>query len=169
MGRGNFIRAHRHIFGGLTAMAGNVGSCVLVTGTPFSTKDTLKAIGGGSWCKPLQGWVFPEEKRAEVVAALSKIGPVTQGVAAMPKAEPFEPSKGANATLTIEPYKKAILVKGDTKIVKDQLQALGAKWNKSLGGWIFQASRKDEVMEQLRRDSTNTVEEVEGSSEPQYK
>ena len=33
---------------------------------------------------------------------------------------------------------QAILVTGDTKPLKDVLQALGGKWNKPLAGWIFQ-------------------------------
>ena len=43
--------------------------------------------------------------------------------------------------------------------VKEVLKALGGSWNKALGGWIFQGSKKDQVLRVLRKDPTNTVEE----------
>jgi hypothetical protein len=104
------------------------------------------------------------------------------------------PSVDANACLTVEPHKKAILVKGDTKEVKDQLKALKGSWNKTLEGWIFKGSDKEEVqylllyryvlpqtltlcvvvvirqvIALLRADPTNVVEEVENSSPPAKK
>ena len=53
--------------------------------------------------------------------------------------------------------------------MKDQLKALKGSWNKTLGGWCFPGSRKDEVMALLREDATNTVEEVEESEPPTKK
>ena len=47
------------------------------------------------------------------------------------------PSENANAQLTLEPYKKAVLLKGDTKNIKDQLKAAKGSWNKTCVGWIF--------------------------------
>ena len=58
-------------------------------------------------------------------------------------------------SIFIEDYEKdgktkSFLVKGDTKNIKDQLQALGGKWNRSLGGWIFPVSRKIEIAEFIK-------------------
>ena len=134
----------------------NVGSAVLVTGETFAKKAALSSLGG-SWCKPLSGWIFPEEKRDAVVAALGD--DATSGPSpAMPVAAA---SKDANATLTIGPYKRSILIQGDTKSVKEQLSALGGSWNKTLKGWIFQPTKKAEVLGLLRADPTNTVTEGE--------
>ena len=43
----------------------------------------------------------------------------------------------ANAKLSVEPHKKAIVVRGDTKAVLDMLKALGGSWNRALGRWVF--------------------------------
>jgi hypothetical protein len=54
--------------------------------------------------------------------------------AARPSAEP---SVAAGATLSVRPHKRAVLVTGDTQLVKEQLRALKGSWNKALQGWIF--------------------------------
>merc|ERR1719469_5238 len=56
-------------------------------------------------------------------------------------------------------YKKATLVTGETKKVKTQLSLLKGSWNKALAGWIFPAGSKDAVLELLRQDPTNQVED----------
>lgn len=42
--------------------------------------------------------------------------------------------------ITIEPYKKGFLIKGDTKPHKERLKTL-ANWNRTLGGWVLAASK----------------------------
>ena len=63
----------------------------------------------------------------------------------------------ANAQLDVAPYKNAILVTGDTRLVKDALKSIGGSWNTKLNGWIFPSSRQDVVVDLLRKDRTNTV------------
>ena len=58
----------------------------------------------------------------------------SQVEAARPSAEP---SVAAGATLSVRPHKRAVLVTGDTQLVKEQLKALKGSWNKALRGWIF--------------------------------
>ena len=72
------------------------------------------------------------------MAALKDIDGVDIAEGPAPEAAAPEASVDANANLTIEPYKKAILVKGDTKNVKEQLMALKGKWMKTQVAWMFQ-------------------------------
>ena len=58
--------------------------------------------------------------------------------------------------LTAAPHGKAILVAGDTKPVKEELKTLSGRWNGSLGGWIFPASKKEEILSELRKKHTVT-------------
>ena len=67
------------------------------------------------------------------------------------------PVPSVNAQLDVAPYKNAILVTGDTKLVKDELKSIGGSWNTKLNGWIFPSSRQDVVVDLLRKDRTNTV------------
>ena len=62
-----------------------------------------------------------------------------------------------------------LIAQGDTKKVKEQLMGLKGSWNKFLGGWVYPGSRKQEVMDFLRKDPTNVVEEIDGSTEPPAK
>ena len=45
-----------------------MATAVLLTGTSYSTRDQIKAIGGGVWVKAWNAWAFPEDKRAAVEA-----------------------------------------------------------------------------------------------------
>lgn len=169
-----------------------IGSCVLVTGDTYTHRDKIKAIGGGVWCKPMSGWVFPESQRADVEAALasavssaggdrpavkaesgakgepganaeaSDAAPADGKAADAPEAP--QPSVNAGATLTLVKHKRAVLVKGDTVKVKVQLKALKGSWNRSLGGWIFQGNRKEDVIQLLRADETNVVTDETGNT-----
>jgi len=132
-----------------------IGSAVLVTGNSYSVKDSLKQVGEGTWCKPLNGWVFPESKRAEVEAACKAAGATVETGEAV-KATPTA-SANANAALKVVRHKKAILVTGDTKLVKTQLGAIGGSWNGKLGGWILPGKSGGAVVALLRADPTNTV------------
>lgn len=77
-------------------------------------------------------------------------------------------------TITYRNYKKAILIQGDTKAIKDELQKnLIAKWNRSLNGWII-SKRKRSDLEKLFAKlgvSATFVEEddVPTSTEPDTK
>ena len=51
--------------------------------------------------------------------------------------QPSEFMRTHNATLSVRPHKRAVLVTGDTQLVKEQLKALKGSWNKALRGWIF--------------------------------
>ena len=146
------------------------GKALLVTGDTKQAKDDLKALGG-RWNGSLSGWTFPQSKQDEILATLrakhqvdssAATGATSQSSAAAPAATSSgpaaaAPSTNANATLTVAPHKNAILVTGDTKAVKDTLKALDGRWNGPLVGWVFQGSRRDEVVELLRKDPTNTV------------
>lgn len=63
-------------------------------------------------------------------------------------------------TIYLEDYKKnehdearAILVKGDTTRIKDNLKELGGKWNGTLKGWIFPKTKEIEVAEFIKKNS----------------
>eukprot|EP00658_Telonema_sp_P-2_P078049 TRINITY_DN7219_c0_g3_i3.p1 TRINITY_DN7219_c0_g3~~TRINITY_DN7219_c0_g3_i3.p1 ORF type:complete len:208 (-),score=107.58 TRINITY_DN7219_c0_g3_i3:479-1057(-) len=150
-----------------SSMSVNVSkyTACLVSGETWKHKDVIKAVGGARWDKELKGWLLPEGKQQEVLDALkkAKVEVTEEEPPEKPKAEA---SVDANAHLTIEPYKKSVLLKGDTKDVKEQLKAFGGSWIKTLGGWCFRAQDKEGVVKLLREDPTNTVEEVEGTTVP---
>jgi len=160
----------------------HIGSAVLVTGDTYEKKAKLIAIGQGHWCKQLNGWIFPESSRAQVVAAMG------DDISEEQVLHTPTPSVDANATLLVSRHKKATLVTGETiKVktrrllkprapaslvltrtlkpepepepdqVKTQLSLLKGSWNKALVGWIFPAGSKDAVLELLRQDPTNQV------------
>merc|ERR1712166_334196 len=136
---------------------------VVVTGSTFKSKDQFKTIGG-TWNTACKGWVFPEEKRDEVLKILAS---AKYEVSEQDKYEAPglpEPSSSANAELTLEPYKKSLLLKGDTKEVKTQLSGCGGSWNRTLGGWIFRTQQKDTLLALLRADPSNTIQEVPAGS-----
>ena len=160
----------------------HIGSAVLVTGDTYEKKAKLIAIGQGHWCKQLNGWIFPESSRAQVVAAMG------DDISEEQVLHTPTPSVDANATLLVSRHKKATLVTGETiKVktrrllkprapaslvltrtlkpepepepdqVKTQLSLLKGSWNKALVGWIFPAGSKDAVLELLRQDPTDQV------------
>jgi hypothetical protein len=45
-----------------------MATAVLLTGTSYSTRDQIKAIGGGVWVKAWNALAFPEDKIAAVEA-----------------------------------------------------------------------------------------------------
>ena len=122
---------------------------VTVSGDTRPQKDKLKELGG-RWNRFLTAWIFPAAKRDEVVAGLRAVG-ATVTVSDQPAVQPGAPSAApaeasaaavpvsadGKVTLSVERYKKALLVKGDTKPAKDTLKRLGGRWNSGLGGWIF--------------------------------
>jgi len=60
-----------------------------------------------------------------------------------------------NDTIYMEDYEKdgqikSIIVKGETKHIKEKLKALGGRWNGTLQGWIFTKSREIEIAEFIK-------------------
>ena len=53
--------------------------------------------------------------------------------------------------MQLKTHGKAVLVIGDTFSCKDSLKQIGGSWNKKLVGWIFPFSKKDAVVEALRK------------------
>lgn len=49
---------------------------------------------------------------------------------------------------------KSFIVKGDTKPIKDDLKAMGGRFNGTLGGWIFPKSREIEIAEFLKKSAS---------------
>lgn len=50
-------------------------------------------------------------------------------------------------TLELKNYKRCLLLTGETKPIKDELKAVGGKWNPTLKGWIFKQSDSINVIE----------------------
>merc|ERR1712166_627757 len=142
----------------------------VVTGLEYKDGDLMRELGA-SWNKNMKGWTLPESSRSKVMEALAKAKlEVSEEQYEAPPAPPAAvPSENANAQLTLEPYKKAVLLKGDTKNIKDQLKEAKGSWNRTCGGWIFPGSRKEEILTLLRADPTNTVEEIEAGAPPAKK
>lgn len=57
-------------------------------------------------------------------------------------------------SVSVETYGKAIVVKGDTRPVKDFLKAKGGKWFPTGSGWMFKGSQKSQLLEDLRSNSS---------------
>lgn len=65
----------------------------------------------------------------------------------------------------VEMYGKGVVVKGDTREIKDDLKGLGGKWNPKLVGWMFPGSKKDTILQALRSNAkVETVVDRTGSS-----
>ena len=149
----------------------------VVCGNTVAHKQILKDLGG-RWNRPLAAWIYPGPKQETVVAALRAAG-ITVEVSTEPlvsastqpaPAAPQASSKVAGVaapishpalrhTLSVERYKKALLVKGDTFPVKETLKGLGGKWSGPLGGFIFGGKMKTTrmLLSSLRADSSVTL------------
>jgi len=72
------------------------------------------------------------------------------------------------AAVWLEAHGKAILIKGDTMMIKDFLKSKGGKWSGPLKSWIFPGSKKAALVEDLQ--SSGKVKSVEdrtdGSAAP---
>lgn len=147
------------------AMA-TISTALLVRADQKAAKSTVKSLGGCWVGPPLNGWCFPVEQREALSKALSEAGICVDGAkAAASSAAPcVQPSVNANASLHVKKHKRAVLVTGDTLQVKVQLQGLGGRWNRTLGGWIFRPGQHEEVVALLRKDSTNAVVDVFSTS-----
>jgi hypothetical protein len=97
-----------------------MATAVLLTGTSYSTRDQIKAIGGGVWVKAWNAWAFPEDKRAAVEAfvkaqpsvpsSASKGAPAAGAAAA-------SASKKADAASSASPAAKVSAVIHNTKCI----------------------------------------------------
>jgi len=96
-----------------------------------------------------------------------------------------KPRKGKEGEIYIEDLTdKAIIVKGDTKSHKGELQQMNGKWNKTHKGWIFSKKRRKQVQSYIdsltespdkpesvespdKPDSIESIESIESPDEPE--
>ena len=62
----------------------------------------------------------------------------------------------------IEDYKESIILKGDTRPVKDDIKRMGGSWNKTLGGWVFPKKCKENVQKWI--DTGEVIEQYKGNT-----
>eukprot|EP00310_Coccolithus_braarudii_P024943 CAMPEP_0183356748 /NCGR_PEP_ID=MMETSP0164_2-20130417/45162_1 /TAXON_ID=221442 /ORGANISM="Coccolithus pelagicus ssp braarudi, Strain PLY182g" /LENGTH=246 /DNA_ID=CAMNT_0025530229 /DNA_START=44 /DNA_END=784 /DNA_ORIENTATION=+ len=156
------------------------GKAVIVKGETKEAKDDLKALSG-KWNGSLGGWIFTGSKRGSILTELRKKHTVTEddetpaaastsdSAVVVPAAATgtsdiaaavaaVAPSSAvAGISLTVAPHKKAILVTGDTKAAKEQLKALGGRWNGALVGWVFPGYKAGGLLEVLGKDASVTL------------
>jgi len=104
------------------------------------------------------GWIIekcPVYQRENTIEAFSYIAGIEDNIhikknGTTPPSEPKETSTG-NCTL-VEYSEKAVAVFGDTKAIKDELKAMGGRFNsrltfngKKLAGWIFPKSKEQRL------------------------
>jgi len=66
----------------------------------------------------------------------------------------------------VESYGKGVVVKGDTREIKDFLKGLGGRWNMKLVGWMFPGSKRDELVKALGSNpKVSTVVDRTGGGE----
>lgn len=56
---------------------------------------------------------------------------------------------------------KSILIKGDTKPLKEKLKELGGRYNPTLGGWIFSKKKKEEIQKSLASFNNDKIKNVQ--------
>ena len=140
----------------VTGTAANPVSDIFKDKSMISSLKTL----GAEWNRNLKGWVLPETARG-AVAKLSAGEEISAEEMKEGGVQDPESSVDAHCTIHILHYKKAILAKGDTKPVMDVIKALGGKWLKGQGAWMFAGGRKEVVVRVLKKDLTNTIEVFE--------
>jgi hypothetical protein len=62
---------------------------------------------------------------------------------------------------------KSILVEGDTKPWKENIKAVGGKWNKALQGWIFPSSKLSAIEKLVTSINSGKAEKI-ADSESNY-
>ena len=75
--------------------------------------------------------------------APADLPPAKRPAEAASKRAPAEPPQAD--PLCMASYKKAVLVTGNTKPVKERLKQLGGRWNWTLRGWVFPGSARPEL------------------------
>ena len=68
------------------------------------------------------------------------VNTTTNAVNTNKRQEPFE---------LVDYTELSVLVKGDTKTIKDDLKSLGGSWNKTLDGWIFSKKKKNSIIDYM--------------------
>lgn len=94
-------------------------------------KDTLKELGGkwNSMLKNGGGWIFSNIHKEKIEKFINIIN--------FKNKEKFEEKKSDEEIYISEIDDDKFIVKGDTKIYKEQFRNLGGKWNIKEKGWIF--------------------------------
>ena len=59
-------------------------------------------------------------------------------------------TKAAAAKLSVDQYKRGILVRGETHQVKEVIKCGGLSWNRTLGGWIGSWAQRKRIIAHLR-------------------
>lgn len=72
-----------------------------------------------------------------------------------------------SCSLVLESKGKAVVVKGDTRAVKDFLKEKGGSWNKGLLGWVYPGSKKGDILAALRaHPQVSAVDDKTGGGAP---
>jgi len=70
--------------------------------------------------------------------------------------------------LCIETHGRAVVVKGDTRTIKDFLKTQGGKWNRALAGWIFPGSKCSQLLSNLQSHGVKVDAQIEGAGDDDY-
>jgi|21_taG_2_1085346.scaffolds.fasta_scaffold00057_11 hypothetical protein len=110
-------------------------------------------IGSPRWF----GWKINKRKYFDLSIKSNKEAlyiAASEGRVFIPQETKTEPLQNTPSDIYIKDYsEKAIVVRGDTKPIKDHLKSLGGRFNfrlKGGAGWIFPKTRKNEIMQALQ-------------------
>lgn len=104
-----------------------VGRRTYVRGATFPIRDALRGAGA-HWDAESKAWWLGDDEKARAIAARHAV-PVVEALPAAP---------GASVA-------RMVLVTGNTFPVKDQLKAMGGRWNADAKGWEVPASKETEA------------------------
>ena len=90
-----------------------------------------------------------EDGRDSEAAAWAMAAAATGGATAIAPPEPKR-AKAAAAKLSVDKYKRGILVRGETHQVKQVLKCCGLTWNRTLSGWIGSWAQRKRIIAHLR-------------------
>ena len=127
---------------------------LLLKNSPSDFKKDISKMGG-KWNRTLRGWIIPTSKRYDLISffdnkILYDLEEVEEDSDCDDTYWPDEQSNNNidNANnkikLKLRPYKKALLLKGDTRDLKDSLSSIG-RWNGPLNGWIFTKKSREKL------------------------
>lgn len=127
----------------------------------------------GEFNKPYQV-VAPKAKK--VAGKARKAEALEASAKAEPMASAADESKADAAVLMVDYSAKAVAVIGDTKAIKDDLKAMGGRFNRALtiegervAGWIFSKAKEADLMEYINNlnSQPGTLEDVEPMAAPE--
>ena len=127
----------------------------------------------GSFEKPYE---VKQPKAKKVAGKARQAEALEPSASAEPMISAADASKADAAVLMVDYSAKAVAVIGDTKAIKDDLKAMGGRFNRALtvegervGGWIFSKSKEGEIMEYIKNlnSQPGTLEEVEPMAAPE--